>query len=293
MSVPRNHHFVSQVLIKKFLGKNNMLYTYNKTSKNIDEKPYSRFDFAERDLNSILNDDGEIDHKSVEDNLNKHFESGFNKHYDLLLDALKNDNYENFLTSVKYLTRMGIIGDMRTLEHQLEINKALFDVLDPIMKNATDELRNGYFNFIQKTSVVIKKSTTDYDELCNGVIELMGEIIYSVFLAPKDHYFFLPDNSSIVFRSKLEPDTKLADGTILINPSMPISTVIFPINSQILIVAQSSKICTQNINGVFHLSNESTNDYNKLFIDRSREKIICSNKDYLSDFINKHVKNSL
>ena len=235
-----------------------MLYTYSKKSQSIDAKPYSRFDFAERDLNSTLTDNGEIDHKSVEENLNKYFESGFNKHYDLLIDGLKNDDYLSFLTSVKYLIRMGIIGDMRTREHQIEMEQTLFGALKPIMEIATDELKNEYFDFIEKTSVVKNKSALDYDSLCNRIIELMGEVVYSVFLSPKDSYFFLPDNSSIVFRSKLEPDTKLDDGTVLINASMPISTVVFPINSQILIVAQSSKICPLDANGIFNLSKESS-----------------------------------
>jgi len=270
-----------------------MLYTYNKKTQNVDEKVYSRFDFAERDLNSTLTDEGEIDHKSVEENLNRYFESGFNKHYDLLINGFRNDDYESFLTSVKYLIRMGIIGDMRTREHQLEMEQALFGALNPLMESATDELRNGYFDYLEKTSGVKNKAGLDYDSLCNRIIKLMGEVIYSVFLSPKDSYFFLPDNSSIVFRSKLEPDTKLNDGTVLINPSMPISTVVFPVNSQTVIVAQSSKICPLNANGVFELSKEDVIDYNKLFITKSREKIICSDKAYLMDFIKQHVKNNL
>jgi hypothetical protein len=291
MSVPRNHHFVSQVLIRKFLGTNEMLYTYSKKSKSIDEKPYERFDFAERDLNSTLNENGEIDHKSVEDNLNKYFESGFNKHYDLIIEGFKNDDYSNFETSVKFLIRMGVIGDMRTREHQQEIDQALFGALDTIMENATEELKSGYNNFIEKNSIVKNKSAIDYDELCNEIIDSMGEIIYSVFIVPKDNYFFLPDNSSVVFRSKLEPDTKLDDGTILINPSRPISTVVFPINSLILIVAQSSKISSQKESGVFQLSKDALIEYNKLFINKSRDKVISLNKDYLTNFINEHIKN--
>jgi hypothetical protein len=290
MSIPRNHHFVSQVLIKKFLGPNDMLFTYSKKNNCIEEKKYTRHDFAERDLNSTLDDDDFIDHKSIEDSLNKNFESNFNKYYDLLIEGIEKEDYSNFLKAVHYLIRMGIIGDMRTPEHKLEIQQTIFGTFEPLMEISTSELKNEYIKLKEKISIVKYISSVDYDELCNGIIDLMGEIIFSIFLAPKDNYFFLPDNSSVVFRSQLVPDTKLSDGTILINPGRPISTVIFPINSQIVIVAQSSKICQQKENGIFQLSKEVMIDYNKLFIKRSRDKVISSNKDYLIQFIKEHIK---
>ena len=190
MSVPRNHHFVSQVLIKKFLNEKKTLYTYSKKDNCINEKTYGRFDFAEKDLNSFLDDNEELDHKTIEDNLNKHFENDFNKHYNLLLSDLKNNDFKNTQDSLEFIIRMGIIGDMRTPNHKLETKHFFFSSMQKVIDTFSIDENNGFNAYVKKNSITKTITAIDYNENCNKIIDLMGEIIYSVCYAPKDNYFY-------------------------------------------------------------------------------------------------------
>lgn len=202
---------------------------------------------------------------------------------------MEGGEYNLITPSIKYLIRMGIIGDMRTPQHLEETNLSILGALKNIFDIATDELIEDISILESRASKVKNKIPVDYNEICNKILELMGESIYSVFQAPDGHYFFLPDNSSITMRSQLEPDANV-NGERLINPSRPISTIIFPIDSKTIIVAQSSKICPQKNNGIYQFSAKSVIDYNKIFIDNCREKVICENKTYLESFIAEHIK---
>ena len=104
-----------------------------------------------------------------------------------------------------------------------------------------------------------------------------------------DEYFFLPDNSAVTIRSKLEPDIEF-NGEILESESRPIATVIFPINSKTIIVSQSAKICPQKSHGIYNLRSDAVNKYNKMFLDNARDKVVCTKNEYLHTFISNYNK---
>lgn len=290
MSVPKNHHFLSKVLLKKFLDSEGRLNYYSKSEKCVTNKEYSRFDFAELYLNSKVSDNGEIDHKSVEDNLNINFERDFNEHYDLLMTALEKDNHESLTNSIKFLIRLGIIGDIRTPEHQKETQNLIFGAFEEAAELLkADNIRQELQEFQERVSPVKNKLPVDYKKIVEQTEKLMGSCIYSIFIAPENEYFFLPDNSAVIIRSKLEPDIEF-NGKILESVSRPISTVIFPINSQTIIVSQSAKICHQKSHGIYNLKSAVVYDYNKMFLDSARDKVICANNEYLQNFVTNYGK---
>lgn len=287
MSIPRNHHYVSQVLIRKFLDKDNNLYTYSKESGSIEEKKWSRFDFAEKDLNSTVDEFGQVEHSSVEEILNQHVETGFNNHYNKVMDAIFSNDFSELIESIKYLIRMGIIGDMRTPYRQAERQNIVLDSYRMISKRATKEIQDSLEEFESRTSDIKNKMPIDYKAIIDKTLDLMGETIYSVFEAPQSDFFFLPDCSSIVVRSQLEDDT-IIDGIVFHNPTRPISTVILPINSKVVLVAQSKKICPQESHGIYKLSSNDVDEYNIMFLEKAHDKVICENKEYLNQFVSKY-----
>lgn len=290
MSTPKNHHFLSQVLLKKFLDSEGRLNYYSKSEKCITNKEYSRFDFAELYLNSKIDDNGDIDHKSVEDNLNINFERDFNAHYDSLITALENDDHESLTNSIKFLIRLGTIGDIRTPEHQIETQKLIFGAFEEAAELLdANNIRQELQEFQERVSSVKNKVPVDYKKIVEQTEKLMGPCIYSIFIAAENEYFFLPDNSAVIIRSKLEPDIEF-NGEILESGSRPISTVIFPINSQTIIVSQSTKICPQKSHGIYNLKSEVVYYYNKMFLDSARDKVICANNEYLQTFISNYEK---
>lgn len=286
MSEPRNHHYVSQVLIRKFLDSENKLYYYDKRYGSFGETKSTRFLFSEKDLNSTINENGEVDHSSVEETLNRHFENDFNNHYDNVISAISTKNYNELTQSLAYLMRMGIVGEMRTPQQRTESQNIILGTFEMITKYATDELKEKIERSMQRTSNVKNKIPINYKEISKKVTELMGEIIYSIFEAPQDFYL-LPDCTSVVFRDQLEDDSIL-NGEVLLNLNRPIATVIFPINSKVIIVAQSAKICPQKSHGIYTLSSDTVYNYNKMFFEKSNERVVCQNKEYLKNFIEKY-----
>lgn len=289
MSIPRNHHYVSQVLIKKFLNIDKRVSVFSKTENNIETKILQRQDFAERDLNSIISDENTVDHKSIEDNLNENFERDFNKHYDSLFQSIENDNLDLFTKSIKFLIKLGIIGDMRTREHQVEAQQAILGGIGSLYEMFSDDLKAEYSSFINQNSTVKNKLPVDYSKLANEILDIIGEdACYCVFKASENHHFLLPDNTSITHRSKIDPDIETEDGKTLISLAMPITMVIYPINNKTIIVVKSKKMEGEDLSGVFQLSEKTTIDYNLLFIKNSRDKVICGDENYLKDFIDEH-----
>ena len=289
MSIPRNHHFVSQVLIKKFLSPEKRVSIFSKTENNIETRPLQRQDFAERDLNSIITEDNTIDHKSIEDNLNENFERDFNKHYDSLFQSIENNNLNLFTESIKFLIKLGIIGDMRTREHQLEAQHAILGGIGSLYEMFSDDLKAEHSSFINRNSSVKNKLPVDYSELANRILDIIGDACYCVFKAPENHHFLLPDNTSITYRSKIDPDIETEDGKTLISLAMPITMIIYPINNKTIIVVKSKKIEGEDLSGIFQLSEETTINYNLLFIKNSRDKVICGDENYLKKFIDEHL----
>jgi hypothetical protein len=289
MSIPHNHHYVSQVLIKKFLNTDKRVSIFSKTKNNIETKTLQRKDFAERDLNSIISDENTVDHKSIEDNLNENFERDFNKHYDSLFLSIENNNLDLFIESIKFLIKLGIIGDMRTREHQLEDQQAILGGIGSLYEMFSDDLKAEYSSFINRNSTVKNKLPVNYSELTNGILEIIGDACYCVFKASKNHHFLLPDNTSIIHRSKIDPDIETEDGKTFVSLAMPITMIIYPINNKTIIVVKSKKMEGEDLSGVFQLSEKTTIDYNILLIKNSRDKVICGDENYLKDFIDKHA----
>ena len=78
MSNARNHHYVSQVVIKKFLSKEtNTYFLYDKNKNRSFNKRSPKSIFSLKDLNTLINKHGFIDYNSVEEELSKKFENQY------------------------------------------------------------------------------------------------------------------------------------------------------------------------------------------------------------------------
>lgn len=286
MSEPVLHHYLSQVLIRQFIDDEENLYTFSKTT-GYNEKKLHRSDFSIPDLNTTIDKFGNIDRYSIEKLLGKYFETDFPKHYNKIHEALGNGEFSKLSKSIKFIIKMGIIGDMRTREHQLEVQEWILGSLREIMKLATEEMQEEFLQFEKSQTGIKNKIPTDFKNTADRIYELMGEKIFSIFKAPENDFFFLPDCTSVVRRAQLEDDS-IVNGEVLSNLSRQISTIIFPIDSKTIIVVEAAKICSQTKNGIFELSSECVDSYNKLFLKTARDKVICRDKQYLKQFIDRH-----
>lgn len=254
MNIPRNHHYVSQVLSKKFLSTEGQIYVYNKQKDTINMSASTRFLFSQRDLNSLKDSNGIIDHASVESALDKNFETGFNTHYDVIIKTLNQNNYkgttvslsdgktgnlisnyEEVQRSIKYLIGMALIGESRHPEKIKRRNDAIFETLLEISEYATDELKSEIHELCERQLDMTSKIGLDFVELLDGILKNMGDVTYSIQIAPEGEYFFLPDCSAAIKHFRAE-DT-IIEGAVYYNMAETIGLVSMPINSKIIIQA--------------------------------------------------------
>lgn len=289
-----NHHYVSQVLSRKFFNSDKTTYLYNKDTGRTKIVRSTKSLFSVKYLNSKLAEDGTIDHFSTEDTLNRYFETDFNKHYNRIVAAVNADNKigqpvpnsKELTESIKFLIGMGIIGEMRTPWHLLDTAQKVFAPLLHIAEHATEEVRNNILGYKEMLSGFITKIPLDFKEIKDGVAKLMGETTYSIYIAPKGHYFLLPDCSSCVKRHKLVEDDVI-DGKTYLNPQMAIGNVVMPLNSKIAISANTSKLITINngAHGMYQLKPEVANNFNVVLYEAANGGVVCENEEYLKKFV--------
>lgn len=85
MSIPINHHHVSQCHIKNFFNDEGRIYLYDKVKKNFYSANSTKSIFSEKYSNSVFNN-GQVDHKILEDDL-KMFEDNFPKAVELIANT--------------------------------------------------------------------------------------------------------------------------------------------------------------------------------------------------------------
>lgn len=285
MSTPINHHYVTQALSKNFM-QNGSLFLYYKLTKLIKEKKSTKNLFSEDYLNSILNDNQILDHKSIENSLNENFEKDYTTHYNIVVNAINSPSKGeklNILNSLKYLMGLGAIGLMRTPWGQAQRFDSLKESLTPIFE-ASEDLKQNFIKYEQERESVKNKSPLDYNQVRTKIFELMGETTFAALLAPDNEYFLLPDCTSIVFRTNLLDDV-IHNGQILKSEGNSIASITFPINSKIALFCISKKIEKDFPSSVLQISKDEVYRYNLAFFNASEKGIVCESKEYLERFI--------
>lgn len=292
MSTPKNHHYVSRVLSNNFLSTDRRIYRYSKVSRWISELNSTKGLFSSPYLNTVIDDEGNMDHASIEHAISRYFEKDFPKHYKVIMEMLREDheigktipNSEMVLDSVKSIVEMGFIGRMR---HPLDMHRTenvIFGAMMTLAEGLENGLRNSMISHFVSKAKVPNKIPLDFPELSRGMAELMGETTYSIMLAPKDHYFLLPDCTAATKRFKMKDD--VIDGQVFINPGMVVGLVIMPISSKVVLAATKTEFAPGQGNGTYILSEETLLSYNRTFFDNAIIEVACENRDYLKHFIN-------
>ena len=297
MSIPRNHHYVSQVLSKKFMSPDGKIFKFNKKveTRRFETKTSTRNLFSERNLNSKRDFDGNIDHSSVEMLLNQNFENDFNSHYDIVIEATNADvdegsplpNSEEVMESLEYLVGMGLIDQARHPKRIKESNRAIWGTLLKIAEHATEELKTQIYTSYNGFTGITNKTPIDFRLLKDEFLELMGDVTLSINIAHDGEFFLLPNCTAAIIRVKLPDD--IIDGKVYINPSEPIASVLMPLNSRVLITITSDRIIPDKPSiyghGIYQLERHLTREFNKRIIERSIEEVIYENEKYLKSIV--------
>lgn len=295
MNVPKNHHYVSQSLSRNFMPQTGKMFKYNKNDNRIHDVNSTKSLFSRKFLNSKINDAGEIDHSSVESDLNQHFETHFPKHYKVLINAAYGDfeigkflpNSDEIEEAMEYIIGMALIGNARHPKRMEENHEAILGTFKTLAEIATPELKNEINEYLDKVAPVNNKTPVDFEDLKNKIRHYMGEVRFGLMRAPEDHYFILPDCSSTIKRFPVAPD--VIDGETYYNPAMPIGLTLMPINSKLLIAATSRDLLSDGFedepSGFHDIDGALAMSYNRILFESAYNEIACENKEFLQKFV--------
>lgn len=284
MSIPKNHHHVSQCQIGNFFNLNEgKIYLYDKALK----KPFHRKStervFSEDFANSRLTNN-EIDHSTLEKDLKDNYEDTFTPYFNEVKRVVLNLNEasEEFHKALIGLTKHGIAGEIRNPIKKKNDDTFITDVLfKEIMPITTPELQSDLLNLkerIEKTKYI---NALLYSEFTEKVFEAMGGISCSLFVIECEHYFLLPDRSSITKRERINEH---------FNPDIKeIAMVGIPLSSKIYLHSESKKIRDYTPKIIVFREKDCANidQINLSLYLRAYKQVACENKDYLESFVNR------
>ena len=296
MSTPINHHYVPKCLIKNFINSKGQYSCYDKI-KNIHYYASSnKRIFSEKELNTIIDDEGNLNHSEIESQLNKKFESDFPKYYKVLEGLIndKDDEYLNVISksgelksALNYLIRLGLIGDFRNPNHK----KNTDDIIVNSLKYAQSKIKlsENIEDFLIRRKKTKYISHIDFEVLVDGIIKHLGEYVFTIYVAPENEFFLLPDCQSIYRRDVLEDDI-LYNGEFQKSMCNVISMLGYPINSRIFLSIESKKISIEKFDRIKRLDRKSIFYINCNLFSSAYKTILCENEAYLKILVDKIIR---
>lgn len=280
MSTPRNHHFVSQVHIKNFFSyEKGKIFMYDKLVDNHYYKTTSKTVFSKKDLNSKY-DNGNLDHISLEKDLNEYFEKDFSKHLEVIQSFLPGLAFTKKVNeSLIYFAKYGIIGEVRNPRHKENVEETIHKAFSEISKMFAPNLKKEYEEAFAYKNEIEYMNATKYSDFAKDAIDLMGDIIFIIETPQSDKdYFLLPDFCAANRREKINT---------YFNPDLKeIAYIGLPLSSKIYLHFYSSKIKNIKPNsGIYELDSSTVYKLNKMNYDYCESKVACENEDYLKYFV--------
>ncbi|MDR6546530.1 hypothetical protein J2810_002589 [Chryseobacterium rhizosphaerae] len=281
MSIPKNHHYISQIHIKNFFNNGDGgIYLYDKDQNNLFKSKGTRNIFSERNLNTRRISENDIDYISIENELSNIFEKDFNKHLATVRSFCNSLKYsEEVEAALLYFARYGVIGEFRTPHYKRKLDDSMFNGLKDILEHAVDDLKEEFFKEFNFDNEVKYTNTINYEELSNNIIEAMGEMSFILSIPTnKEDYFLLGDFCAVTIYDKINED---------FNPHVKeIAYIGFPLCSSIYLELFSNKWNKSPQTSIIRrLGSNHVFSRNKANFMRSRKMVACEDADYLKCFI--------
>lgn len=281
MSIPKNHHYISQSHIKNFFNNHDeAIYLYDKESKRLFSKNTTKSIFSERNLNTKRNDDGTYDYCSIETELGKHFETDFPHWCEIVRNFIISEELDSEPTrnALQSLARYGLIAESRTPRNKKTIDEAMYKCLVEIFRDGLKSLPDELAKFFEFNEDVKYTNTGSYVEFANEVFEVMGELCFSIHIPKdKDDYFILPDFGAVRLRARINDH---------FNPyAKDIAYIGLPLSSKIYIHFFSGKLKVFPVKpGIHYRTSEEVELLNKANIEYAKQFIACEHSEYLKRF---------
>lgn len=211
MSIPKNHHYVSQCHIRNFLNKSEgLIYLYDKELKNFYSSSSPKNIFSELYSNSTFVN-GEVDNALLENELQENFENAF----PIITKNISSLN-----------------GEEEGLKNETDI--VVSNTFEMLSKYATEELANQTHQKLAELRKTKYSNLISYSEAAKKMLERMGELDFIIYKIVSNDTFLLPDNSAFIRRARINNHFNLA--------ALDKATIIIPLTDKICVKARSKKL---------------------------------------------------
>ena len=282
MSIPRKHHYIPQVHIRKFKTDDGYNVFRKAESKIINFKSSSQF-FHIKDLNSSIDfDTKEIDHKTTEEEISNLWDSKFNYHYDALLKCIEESiqtgefSKVNIQENLKFFFEYSIVGYLRRAKQTNNYHEKGFDIVDAVEEFATmleneDLSELGFsseenlegISFLRNFANEIFNESKHFDKLkypsptvTEAKMLVPNEVCCDIFVT-FDSRFNLPDCTAFIKRSA---EVFEYMGTKL----NKITYIGLPLSPNIYLQIKDNDLVQDKTNGIYLLPNENVDKIGSL-----------------------------
>lgn len=281
MSIPKNHHHVSQCHSRLFFNdQTKEIYCYDKSIDKYDFKPTTKSLFSEDYANTRLDND-EFDHKTLEEELNNYFEKDFDKHAKNIIELAENpaNNDESKLESLYYITCYALIADVRFPENKKNIDNAY----DSLMLETAKKVR---YLGDEKQAAAIEKSISDskktkysnvvhYTKIAASRLDKMGDLDFNIYRINTNEAFLLPDIGCIQMRDRINN---------YFNPYLQEVAIIgIPLTDKVFVFACSKKLgdTSSGVTTINDVDSVIVKDINKQLFDFALKTVATKDETQL------------
>lgn len=282
MSIPVNHHYVSQCQQEEFFNNSTrLIYVYDKELDNHYSKKSSKRLFSEDHANT-REKNGIVDQATLEYELKILVEDEYPKHVRqvekfVISQEEKDITYE----SLCWLTMLGILGEIRHPQYKKEIDEIVFKMESDIIRR--------YYNFTEEQTLkaIKEKQKTPYSNLLSYMdvalkrLEKLEPLDFFIVSIESNDHFILPDTSCFQLRGQLRyyPNPYIQD---IIQVGVPLTDKLY-----ILATPQSLGSGMHGIKYERESNSELVYEINKDLYLFSRKAIACSDETFLKSFIDR------
>jgi hypothetical protein len=282
MSIPINHHYVSQCHQREFFNDGDKaIYVYDKELKNLYKKTTTKSLFSEDNLNT-KGDGIRLDYSSLESELKLLFEDDFFK----LVSRIKSfvldpvdaqDVYENVLG---WFVLMGIMGELRHPTFKKQLDDIMMKMGKDTLHLSTGVDRDKIEEYLKSKKSTPYNNDLSYVRTALRIFDRMEPMEYEFFVILTDSHFLLPDTTCFQIRGQLHryPNSFIKE----------IVELGIPLTDKIFLAARSSKLGV-NRNGIQYIQREEheelVENINRELFAFARKAVTCGDRGYLENFV--------
>jgi hypothetical protein len=242
VSIPKNHHYVSQCHQREFFNKETgYIYVYDKEKKNFYRKETTKTLFSKDYLNSKENS-GDLDHITLERELKILFEDDFDKFVNLVKAfVVEPINLPEMYEILGRFTLMGTLGQLRNPLFKKQLTELTRRMETDVLNMSTGFDKDMISTFLTAKLKTPYDNRIGYIDTALRILERMEPMEYELFSIESDVHFILPDTSCYQVRGQLRPYPN--------TPIQEITRIGMPLTDKIFLLASSS-LLKGNRNGI-------------------------------------------